>query len=570
MKGVKQMAYKPLPIGIDDFEKIITKEYYYVDKTLLIKDILDKNGEAILFTRPRRFGKTLNLSMLRYYFEKPLDGNSRKELFQGLKIMESGERYTKEQGQYPVITLTLKSAKQPTWNMAHASLIDDIAREYKRHESVLLSETISDIDKERFLNIRNRKAESVEYAKSLLFLSECLSQVYDKKVIILIDEYDVPLEHAYYSGFYDEMVGFIRSLFESALKTNPYLEFSVISGCLRISKESIFTGLNNLKIISILAKDYDEHFGFVEEEVKQMLQYYHCESKMDVMKRWYNGYLFGDVEVYNPWSVINFMESLCATKDAFPTATWSNTSSNSIVRDLIYKASDTVRDEIELLTTGATIEKKVHEDITYEDIYSSEDNLWNFLLFTGYLKQVSIRMEEDERYVTMSIPNTEVRSIYQNQIQNWFRDKIEVEDLTKLYDAMLSGKQAEFQQEIIKQLRQTISYMDGKEAFYHGFLLGLMANLKGYRVRSNREAGDGRYDICIYNLDETIPPVVLELKVSNGFKEMEADSLKALKQIDEKRYDAELVEDGYTQTIRFGIAFYKKNCRISVERHDLD
>lgn len=564
------MSYKPLPIGIDDFEKIITNEYYYVDKTLLIKDLLDKKGEANLFTRPRRFGKTLNLSMLRYYFEKPLDGKSQKGLFEGLKIMESGEKYTKEQEQYPVITLTLKSARQPNFNMAYASLVDDIAREYQRHEYVLGSEMISEKQKEKFIRIKDQEAEPIEYAKSLLFLSECLNRDHDKKVIILIDEYDVPLENAYYKGFYDEMTVFIRSLFESALKTNPYLEFSVITGCLRISKESIFTGLNNLKIISILNQDYEEHFGFIEEEVEQMLQYYHRESKMDVVKQWYDGYLFGDVEVYNPWSVINFTEKLYAKEDAFPTAAWSNTSSNSIVKDLIYKASDTVRDEIELLTTGAAIEKKVHEDITYEDIDTSEENLWNFLFFTGYLKKVSMRMEGVHRYITMAIPNDELLYIYENTIENWFREKIEVEDLTNLYSAMLSGKTEVFQQEIIKQLRQTISYMDSKELFYHGFLLGLMANLKGYRMKSNREAGDGRYDICIFNLDETIPPVILELKVSNRFKEMEQDSFNALKQIEEKRYDAELAEDGYTKTIRYGIAFFKKNCRVSMEIHDLD
>lgn len=563
------MPQKPLPIGIDDFEKLITKGYYYVDKTWFIKELLDKKGEVNLFTRPRRFGKTLNLSMLKYYFEKPIDGESHACLFEGMKIMEAGERYTDMQGQYPVINLTLKSAKQPSYEMAYASLVDDISREYKRHSYVLESASILEEDKEKFRAIRGRRAQPIDYAKALAFLSECLYAFHRQKSVILIDEYDVPLENAYYTGFYPEMIAFIRSLFESALKTNPYLEFAVITGCLRISKESIFTGLNNLKIISILNEDYGEYYGFVEDEVCEMLRFYGREHKMDTMKEWYDGYQFGNTEVYNPWSVINYVDKICTNENAFPTAAWSNTSSNSIVKDLIYHASEETRKEIESLTNGASIEKKVHEDITYDDIHETEENLWNFLFFTGYLKKVSTRMIEDDIYVNLAIPNKEVRAIYRNKIENWFRDEVKALDLNVMYEAMLSGKADIFEGELEKQLQSTISYMDSKEAFYHGFLLGLLANLSGYLRKSNREAGLGRYDICVYSYNVRLAPVILELKVADRYKELDVACEEALAQISEKKYDFDLEEEGYTEVICYGVAFFKKQVRVHVETKKL-
>ncbi|MDO4554168.1 MAG: AAA family ATPase [Lachnospiraceae bacterium] len=564
------MSGKALPIGIDDFEKLITNQYYYIDKSLLIKELLDKKGEANLFTRPRRFGKTLNLSMLRYYFETPVDGKSRKYLFDGLKIMDTGEKYTSLQGKYPVITLTLKSAKQPEWEMAYDSLVDDIAREFKRHEKLLESDKLSEEDKEKFTLIKTRKAALIDYAKALQFLSECLYQYYEQKVIILIDEYDVPLENAFYEGFYDRMIKFIRSLFESALKTNPFLEFSVITGCLRISRESIFTGLNNLEINSILTINYDEFFGFVQKEVEEILKSYGLENKMEIMKDWYDGYQFGGTKVYNPWSVVNYVKALVSDENAFPTATWSNTSSNSIVRDLIERASAEVQGDVESLVNGGVIEKKVHEEITYEDIYKTEDNLWNFLFFTGYLKLVRMRMEGVNRFITMAIPNKELLYIYENTIERWFQDKIKVEDLRGLYEAMFVGDAQGFEIGLKKQLQKTISYMDNKEAFYHGFLLGLMANLKEYRIKSNRESGYGRYDICIYSLDVAIPPVVIELKLAKRYKELDTACEDALAQIKEKKYGLELVEEGYEEMICYGIGFFKKQVKVHVRRENLE
>lgn len=563
------MSYTPLPIGIDDFKKLRTSGYYYVDKTWLIKELLEKKGEVNLFTRPRRFGKTLNISMLKYYFEIPEDGKSNRKLFDGLRIMETGDEYTKMQEQYPVITLTLKSAKQPDWEMAYASMIDDIAREYKRHNYVLSSENIIEDDKNRYRAIQGGHGTRIDYAKSLLFLSECMYEYYKKKVIILIDEYDVPLENAYYAGFYDKMIAFIRSLFESALKTNPYLEFSVITGCLRVSRESIFTGLNNLKIISILSEEYGEHFGFTEKEVQDILNFYHREDKIDTLRQWYDGYRFGDTEVYNPWSVINYTEKIYGNRDAFPVSAWSNSSSNSIVKDLIEKADSSVRAEIENLLNGESIEKPVHEDITYADIYKSEVNLWNFLFFTGYLKQVDKRMIGDDIYLQLKIPNREVAGIYRNTIINWFCEEVKIQDLSCLYDAMLNGKSDIFEMELTKQLQRTISYMDSKEDFYHGFLLGILANLKEYIVKSNREAGDGRYDICVCHLDERIPPIILELKVSKTFKNMYAKAIEALEQIEEKHYDMDLAEDGYSQTICYGISFFKKKCKVVMKKRTL-
>lgn len=558
------MSYTPLPIGIDDFKKMRINGYYYTDKTWLIKELLDKKGEVNLFTRPRRFGKTLNLSMLKYYFEKPVDGSSNKALFEGLKIMSVGERYTREQEQYPVIMLTLKSAKQRTFELAYAKLKETIAGEFYRHQDILLR-IENEERRAKFIALRDEKAEYSDYLTALAFLSNCLYEAYGTKTIILIDEYDVPLENAYYAGFYEEMITFIRSLFESALKTNPYLEFSVITGCLRISKESIFTGLNNLKMISIVSEEYSEHFGFVEEEVRQMLSFYGRDQAMDTMREWYDGYRFGETEVYNPWSVINYVERLYTNENAFPLAAWSNTSSNSIIKDLIYRADEEVRDEIESLVNGQTIEKKIHEDITYDDIYQSEDNLWNFLYFTGYLKAVNIRQVEEDVYASFKIPNREVRSIYKNTITNWFRDEVEKLDLSQMYEAMLKGNAETLQEYLEEQLQNTISYMDNKEAFYHGFLLDLMAQLKGYLVKSNREAGMGRYDTCIYSHNVRKPVILMEFKLADTYQALEKSSQEAMNQIHERKYYLEFEKEGHTHFYLYGIGFYKKQLRVLVE-----
>ncbi|ACD24575.1 AAA family ATPase [Clostridium botulinum] len=557
------MKLKALPIGVDNFEMLITRGYYYIDKTLLIKDLLDNKASVNLFTRPRRFGKTLNMSMLQYYFEKREEDNA--YLFENLNIMKAGEEYISHMGQYPVINLSLKSAKQPNFELAFKCMKEEITNEFRRHEYILKSDKLNN-EKEQYLRIVKGDDEDGLYITSLKFLSQCLEKYHNKKVIILIDEYDVPLENAFFEGFYDKMIAFLRSLFESALKTNSSLEFSVITGCLRISRESIFTGLNNLNIVSILNDRYAEHFGFTDDEVKKILKDYKLEEKYGVIKEWYNGYIFGSTNVYNPWSVVKYIYDLLPNINAFPTSYWANTSSNSIVRSLIERADSVTKREIESLIEGKTIEKKVHEDITYNEMYDSMDNLWNFMFFTGYFKKVSERMdEEDNHYITLKIPNKEVKYIFKNKILKWFHDKVKVKDLSKMYSAIFSKDVETFQKELNAMLRQTISFNDAYENFYHGFTLGVLANMHDFLVKSNREAGDGRSDIFIKSLSIFEPCVILELKVCDKPKEIFKKCDEALAQIEAKNYEEELKEEGYENIIKYGISFYRKDCVIKVK-----
>lgn len=560
------MLFQPLPIGIDDFAKLRNDGYYYVDKSLFIKELLDKKGAVNLFTRPRRFGKSLNMSMLQCFFENTGDAaqNSRNTmLFQGLKIMDAGSLYTDHMGQYPVINLTLKSAKQPTWDLSYGCLKEEIGKEYRRHQELLEILELPE-EKRRYFDTMNQQGSLQDYITSLNFLSECLYKKYQSQVIILIDEYDVPLENAYFAGFYDQMVPFIRSILESSLKGNPNLAFAVMTGCLRITKESIFTGLNNLKMISILNASYDEYFGFTQNEVDQMLEFYQLTEKRQELCDWYDGYRFGNAEVYNPWSVTNHIEALKIDPNTFPRPYWANTSSNSIVRSLVERADTSVRAELEKLIAGQTIEKPVHEDITYDGIYDSENNLWNFLFFTGYLKMVSSRMEMETQYVAMAVPNHEIRYIYRNTISNWFYDKVRTKDLSALYRAMLTGDVSEFEEELSVMLRMSISYMDSKEAFYHGFVLGVLGKLEDYLIRSNREAGAGRLDIAVLPMDVKQTPVILELKVAGTFKDMDNACDQALRQITGKQYYTDLIEEGYHDVYCYGIAFFRKQCRMKI------
>lgn len=560
------MTKKALPIGYENYKEIIAKELYYVDKTLMIKDILDKDGKVNLFTRPRRFGKTLTLSMLRTFFEQDTDaqGNvtDHRDLFQGMRIMDAGEKYVSKMGQYPVIFLSLKSGKQPNFEMAHASIVGEIIDEFTRHRYVLDSAQLAENEKEMYRNVMNRNADAIEYAKALKLLSSCLSKVHGKNTIILIDEYDVPLENAHFAGFYDEMTGFIRSLFESALKTNDSLEFAVVTGCLRISKESIFTGLNNLEIISILNADYAEYFGFTQQEVEELLQYYDLEDKLEEAREWYNGYLFGNTQVYNPWSMINYVKTLRSDRQAFPKPYWSNTSSNSIVRELILRADHNVKQEIEGLLTGGTIEKPIHEEITYGDIYKTQDNLWNFLLFTGYLKKQSESFRDDTLYLTMTIPNVEVKSIYRNTILEWFEQQVDNTDLNELYQAIQEQDCTKIEDIITEQLIETISFYDYAENYYHGFLCGLLKACPGFVTLSNREEGNGRPDIVLKTRSVRGMAIIMELKVAKRFEEMEWGCLKALEQIETQNYEAALYQEGYRNILRYGICFYRKECMV--------
>ncbi|MDU2121548.1 MAG: AAA family ATPase [Clostridium celatum] len=566
------MEQKPLPIGIDNFEMLITRGYCFVDKTLLIKDLLDNKAAVNLFTRPRRFGKTLNMSMLQYYFEDRRDELTGEKidnsyLFEGLNIMGEGEKYTKYIGQYPVINLSLKSGKQPNYKMAYESLIDEIMKEYRRHNFILDSDKLLESEKKIFLDISNGEAKEIEYAKSLQFLSSCLEKYFGSKTIILIDEYDVPLENAFFEGFYDEMISFIRSLFESALKTNPSLEFSVITGCLRISRESIFTGLNNLKIISILDDRYAEHFGFTDDEVVKICRDYNMNQKYETIKQWFNGYIFGETNVYNPWSVMQYVDDLKANINKLPKSYWANTSSNSIVKSLIERADDITKGEIEALIEGKTIEKPVHEDITYDDVYDSLDNLWNFMFFTGYFKKISERMDENtqEKFVELAIPNLEVKYIFRTKILKWFNEQIKLCDMTKMFNAIVDKNPEVFEVELNNLLLDTISFNDAYENFYHGFLAGVLSNMKGYIVKSNREGGTGRSDLFIKSVSRRGIAIVIEFKIANDIDDLEKKADEAIEQIEDRRYDMELRSEGYKNIFKYGIAFYKKDCLIKIK-----
>lgn len=555
------MGWIPLPVGVENFEDLIQTGYYFVDKTLFIRELIDMKGKVNLFTRPRRFGKTLNMSMLRYFFEMGKADNA--ELFQGMKIMDAGEEYLAHMGKYPVISISLKSMKQPAYDDAFYCLQEELAREFKRHDELLPGLPYEE-DRKKYLRFIGRKAEPKEYLDSLKFLSECLFQCYGRKSVILIDEYDVPLENAYFSGFYDKMVSVIRALFESALKTNDNLEFAVITGCLRISKESIFTGLNNLKIMSITSRTYAEHFGFTLEEVEQILRDYGLEDNLKIVKQWYDGYRFGESEVYNPWSVINYVDSCYHDKKAFAKPYWSNTSSNSIVKNLIEHADISVKQEIERLIEGGTIEKPIHEDITYDDMNSTQDNLWNFLFFTGYLKKISERQEGETIYMEMAIPNSEVRYVYKNAVLRWFEERTEKKELKPLYESLLNGKADELAEILSENLMETISFYDYQESYYHGFLAGMLKNIGNYIVQSNRESGNGRPDILVRYPSVRGKAVIIEIKVSKTYQGLEEKCDEALNQIEEQKYEEALRQEGYRDILKYGVAFYRKECMVKL------
>lgn len=562
---------RPLPVGVDNFEKIIRGGYYYTDKTMFIKELLDLKGEVNLFTRPRRFGKTLNLSMLRYFFEDTGNGEKNaqnRELFRGMKIMEAGEGYTCHMGMYPVVNLTLKSAKQEDFPTAYYMIENALGMEFDRHRSVVErgKEQLSLKEYGQYIAIAEGKGEEKTVRNSLQLFSQCLYKITGKKTVVLVDEYDVPLENAYFRGFYGKMVGFIRALFESGLKTNDYLQFAVITGCLRISRESIFTGLNHLNIISVLDKKYSGHFGFTEPEVSRMMSDYQVESRFPTMKEWYNGYQFGNTRVYNPWSVIKFLYDLYSDINAFPRPYWSNTSSNDIIRDLIARADGETKEQVEKLLQGGTVDIQVHEEITYGDMYSNGENLWNFLYFTGYLTKDGEYFKESSVYLRTRIPNIEVKTIYQNTILYWMRDWIGKKDFHGLYRAMEEGDEERVRDILSGQLFRTISFYDSAENFYHGFLTGVLSQSEKYLVKSNREAGAGRSDLVVKSPSLRGRSFILEVKVSGNIDALEKDAEKALQQIYDKKYTQELRAEGYRKIDCYGISFYRKDCEVRFGR----
>ena len=562
------MEKKKLPVGIDDFEKLIRQDFYYIDKTGMIADLLRNWGEVNLFTRPRRFGKSLNMSMLKSFFEIGCD----KTLFDGLKISEEKELCEKYMGQFPVISISLKGVEGLTFESACSSLKSVIGKEVMRFQFLAESEKLSERERCIYQGLVVTKEGHLTMSDdtlplSIQTLSDLLSKHYGRNVILLIDEYDVPLDKAFQHGYYDEMVLLIRNLFGNALKTNPSLYFAVLTGCLRISKESIFTGLNNFKVLSITDVRFDEYFGFTDSEVELMLKYYELSEYHDVIKEWYDGYQFGKVGVYCPWDVISYCDNLRADQAALPENYWSNTSGNSIVRRFIDKANAKTKDEIERLIAGKIIVKDIRQELTYNELDNSIDNIWSVLFTTGYLTQ---RGKVDAKRYHMAIPNKEIRELYVTQIWEWFKDTT-AKDSSKLdvFCEAFPAKNVEKIEELFSNyLWNTISIRDTavanekKENFYHGILLGLLGHMEDWIVKSNAESGIGYSDILV-EIPENRTGVVIEMKYAeNG--NMDAACAEALWQIEDKQYAMKLKSDGMRTIIKYGIACFKKDCKVVI------
>ena len=555
---------KRIPIGYEDFKQIIDGGFYYVDKTMLIYELLHNGGQNNLITRPRWFGKTLNFSMLRFFFDITEKDNA--YLFDGLKISEHYNELKQYRNTHPVITLSLKCAKKGNYKGAVGSLCREIRAQFDKYSFILDSDKLTKVSRTEFNEILEcSEADENLFNESIKLLCSCLKQYYGMNTIILIDEYDVPLEDAYFSGCYDEMVSFIRSLFESALKTNPALEFSVITGCLRISKESIFTGLNNLDVNSILSDTYSESFGFVQEEVDELMRYYGIEEKKPVMKKWYDGYLFGKTEVYNPWSVLNQTKIWARDSRAFAAAWWANTSSNNIIRTLVEQSDNETKALIERLINGGSIETYLKDTITYGDLTHGSENIWSFLFFTGYLRVKSARASGTKVLYSLVIPNLEIHDCYTDIIMRYFEEYKKDIDKDELFKALLNRDAIGFAEQITKLLSRTISFYDHTESFYHGLISGLLAGNTYYKVESNRETGSGRSDLVIYQKDRFINAIIIEFKVCRANEEIDAAAQRALCQIDEKDYAAEARNQGYKNIIKYGIAFKDKLCYAAVE-----
>lgn len=555
-----------LPTGIEDFKEIRTDGYYYVDKTALIEQVLDKRSKVTLFTRPRRFGKTLNMSMLRYFFEIGVDST----LFDGLHISQNTELCEKYMGKYPVIAISLKGVDADSYTKAKAQIIKIINREARRHRFLLKSENLDSFDKELLTQLLSRQMEEDTITSSLQELTEVLEAHFSKKVVVLIDEYDVPLAKAYENGYYDKMVLLIRNLFGNVLKTNDSLAFAVLTGCLRIAKESIFTGLNNFKVYSITNTEFDETFGFTNEEVRKMLVYYGLDSHFEEVKAWYDGYRFGNADVYCPWDVVNYCEDHKENTNAELQNYWMNTSGNEVIQHFVDSMNDPhmlTKSELELLVSGDTVVKQVDEMITYKELYSNIDNMWSTLFMTGYLTQRG--KEPDGRY-HLAIPNREICDCMVRRVLALFKRSVSQnqELLRSFCNAMLASDASTMEHALTEYMGKTISIRDSfaksiRENFYHGLLIGILGSQGAWKATSNKESGDGFSDILIeVNEDDLRIGMVLELKYSKTENALDKECDDALQQIEDKNYDQELREKGYTKILKYGIAFYHKRCRV--------
>ena len=555
---------KRISTGTENFKELLDNNYYYVDKTSLIEDVL--SDKVMLYTRPRRFGKTLNLSMLYYFFSNKEKENS--YLFEGLNISKDKE-ILKHQNQYPVIFLTLKDMNNNNFQSQIYIFTSLIANIIDIYAEIKNSDTISQRERKLLDIYQNAEADINDLKISLKILSQCLYKHYQQKVIILIDEYDVPLQSAYNNGYYDEMVDFLRSIFSSALKTNDALERGVLTGCLRIAKESIFTGLNNFTVRSITSQYACDCFGFTQEEIDDLLDYYDLINKRDEIKDWYDGYLFDKTEIYNPWSVLNYIKELLGDKDFHAISFWANTSSNDLVRQYIENATMKMKEEFEELINGKSIIKKITPELTYREMNfksskDMNDNVYSFLLFTGYLK-IKEKVYENNELVEdtykLVIPNKEVKKIYENIFIKWFREYQNERD-SNFIDALIQEDVIKANSILQDVLLQSISYYDNYESFYHGFMVGFL-NADGYEVQSNRESGEGRFDLAVLPYSILNTAIIIECKHSNSIKELRKDSKEASDQIIEKRYIEGLRDEGYENVIGYGISFYKKQCIIT-------
>lgn len=566
-----------LPVGIDDFRKLRESHFYYVDKTRLIEQLLLNWSEVTLFTRPRRFGKTLNMSMLKSFFDIGTD----KALFDGLYISGNKELCDEYMGKYPVIFLSLKGVEGLTYEEAFEAFVRIMGKEVNRVSFLADSDKLTQIEREQYKGLTIMKNGRLAFDKeklisSLQLLSQLLYKHYGKKAVILIDEYDVPLDKAFQNGYYNEMVSLIRGLFGQALKTNEFLQFAVLTGCLRISKESIFTGLNNFKVMSITDSRFDEQFGFTDEEVKKLLSDYDMDFHFDEVKEWYDGYHFGRADVYCPWDVINHVDHLRDDGDAKPQTYWINSSGNSLVRSLINRADSSTKDEIERLIVGEAIEKVIRLDLTYDEIENSIDNIWSVLFTTGYLTKVGeVKLPDSESYAYMLvIPNKEVREVFVLQIQEWFKAVVanDNDTMSLLSKAILDKDEAILARQLNIVMGRMISILDTKapddmkENFYHGLLLGLLRGSNpDWLIKSNRESGDGFSDILIKPENPDLG-IVIEVKYAKEFKKLDAACDAAMAQIKEKRYDETLRDEGRCDILAYGIAFCRKRCKVAGEK----
>ncbi len=556
------MIQKTLPIGIDDFKKIVEEYYYFIDKTEMIKDLLTYKTEVTLITRPRRFGKTLNMSMLRYFFEKTeLNHHS---LFQNLKISKD-EDMMKHCGRYPVLFLTLKDVKCNTWQETYQKIKGLIIDEFTKHDYLLEGDILKSTEKKYYQRVLDNVMTLSDAEETLKKLSCYLERYHKEKVIILIDEYDTPIDSGFHSSFYEQVVSFFRNFFSAALKGNSSLKFSVLTGIIRVSKESIFSGLNNISVFSVIDEDYCQYFGFTQDEVTQLTKDYDCQQHLPQIKTWYNGYQFGDLEIYNPWSILNFLRKKCVYMPY-----WVNTSSNLLIHKLLKRLQKEQTQALKSLLEGNSIETIINPEITYKDIEENHYNsshIYSFLLACGYLKVQEKKLQGGKWKVKVKIPNEELYSIFEDEILTSLHENLYSDQLLHFLEALLQQETQTIKQFLEQLLLESISNFDTLERFYHGLMLGLVVSFREYyQIRSNRESGEGRYDLMLLPKEKEKPGILFEFKIKEATETLEHAADRALKQIQEKKYDTELLQAKVSYVIKYGIAFDKKKVAVKVKQ----